>query len=83
MPDTEATVDHSRAISGAKRQSGLSTREAGLTAVRVSTIRERLRRFELPRLTSHRDDHEPEVMEPILVLLFLALAVVAGLVGLL
>jgi hypothetical protein len=37
----------------------------------------------LPRRIYHRDDHEPEAMEVVLVLLFLALATIAGLVGLL
>jgi hypothetical protein len=32
---------------------------------------------------SHREDHEPDIMEPILVFLFLALAIIAALVGLL
>jgi hypothetical protein len=35
------------------------------------------------RLTSFREAHEPEVIEPILVFLFLGLAVIAALVGLL
>jgi hypothetical protein len=31
----------------------------------------------------HREDHRPEVIEPILVLVFFALAIIAALVGLL
>jgi hypothetical protein len=40
-------------------------------------------RSEMRRLISQPEDHEPEVMEPVLVFVFLALAIIAALVGLL
>jgi hypothetical protein len=69
-------------MSRAKRQSGLSTERSDWQSL-DSEQSARLRRFELPRLISHRDDHEPQLMELIIVLLFLALPIIAALVGLL